>query len=229
MVVVVACVATVAVVLLLRTPLLRAPAPFYLAAGLFGLAGAVDVAALAAVPLPAFVLYVLKHGSVAFVLFAVVMYAGALPEASWLRRYLMPVRGRLSIVASLIAGGHAVGYLLVFAAGVLLRSVPLGARSLLSFLLAFALLALLVPLAVTSVVAIRDRMTAARWKRLQKWAYLFFALLYVHVAVMLVPAALCGGDAFVRFACYTTVSVPYLVLFFVQNKLGVSGSSAAAN
>ena len=211
---------TLAAVLLLRTPLMHAPAVFYVLAVLGGIACTVQVPAFAGVSLPGSLSYVLKHGSVAYFLFAIVMYVGVLPDASRMRHYLMPVRGKLSILASLVACGHFAGYLGAFAAGLFSRSAPVASRALLAFALALALCALLAPLAVTSVAAIRDKMTAVRWKRLQQWAYVFFAFLYAHVAVMLAPTALRGGDAALRFACYTAVFVPYVVLFFARGKWG---------
>lgn len=229
MVVLAACIVTVVAVLLLRTPLMRAPAVFYVLATLLGIVASLDLSTLAAVPIPESLVYVLKHGSVAFFLFAIVMYVGVLPETSRLRQYLMPVRGKLSIVASLVAVGHFAGYLAAFASGFLFRSAPVAPRTWMVFLLALALVALLIPLTVTSFVAIRNRMPVARWKQLQRWAYLFFALLYVHVAAMLAPTAMRGGDALVRFAFYTAVFAPYLALFFVWNKLGAPKHAQEAN
>ena len=218
MTVVFACVITVLAVLVLRTPLLRAPAVFYILAVLLSVASALQLPASDILSFSSQLEYVVKHGSVAFFLFAIIMYVGVLPETSRLRHYLMPVRGKLSIAASLIAAGHFVGYLAAFLAGFLSRTAPMVPRALAAFVFALALFALLVPLAITSVTAIRDKMPVQRWKKLQQWAYVFFALLYVHVVVMLAPTALRGGDATLRFACYTAVFVPYIILFFARGK-----------
>ncbi|MBQ9021739.1 MAG: ferric reductase-like transmembrane domain-containing protein [Eggerthellaceae bacterium] len=218
MTVVLACFITVLTVLVLRTPLQHAPVVFYILAALLSVASALQLPAADMLAFSGPLEYVVKHGSVAFFLFAIIMYVGVLPETSRLRHYLMPVRGKLSIVASLIAAGHFVGYLAAFLAGFLSRTAPMVPRALAAFIFALVLFALFVPLAITSVTAIRDKMPAQRWKQLQQWAYVFFALLYVHMAIMLAPTALRGGDAAVRFACYTAVFVPYIVLFFARGK-----------
>ena len=51
------------------------------------------------------------------------------------------------------------------------------------------------------------------WKRLQRWAYVFFGLVYVHLMLMLAPAASRGGEAAVAsVAVYTVVFGAYAVL-----------------
>ncbi|MFQ8866773.1 MAG: hypothetical protein ACLR67_00475 [Eggerthella lenta] len=55
------------------------------------------------------------------------------------------------------------------------------------------LLVLLLVLGVTSFGFVKKHMRTESWKRLQRWAYVFFGLVYVHLMLMLAPAASRGG------------------------------------
>lgn len=152
-----------------------------------------------------------------FGLFAVVMYIGVLPEGSRARRWLGPIRGELSIIASILTAGHVLNYLSSyierFCAGYFGSSPAMAA----SFAVAFLLVALLIPLAVTSVNAVRRRMHAASWKRLQRLAYPFFGLIFVHLAFLLGPSATSPEQkAFVSVCVYTAVFALYAALRIVR-------------
>ena len=76
-----------------------------------------------------------------------------------------------------------------------------------------ALLVLLLVLGVTSLQGVKRRMDAGTWKRLQKWAYVFFGLVYVHLMSILLPSALAQGmTARVSIAVYTVLFGLYAAL-----------------
>ena len=80
-------------------------------------------------------------------------------------------------------------------------------------MLALVLFALLLVLGVTSFNAVKRRMRADTWKRVQLLAYPFFGLVYVHLLLMLLPSALQGGAAAqASVAAYTAVFGTYAVL-----------------
>lgn len=143
-------------------------------------------------------------------LFVVVMYIGCFPRASRVSFWLRPVRAELSIAACLLAAGHMAAYLGTYvsmtAAGTAKGNVAV------AFAVALALLVLLLVLGVTSVHRVKRAMTAERWMAVQKWAYGFFGLIYVHLALMLMPAAAHGGlSAQESLAVYTAVFGVYVV------------------
>jgi len=71
----------------------------------------------------------------------------------------------------------------------------------------------MVPLGVTSLKSVKRRMQARWWSRIQKLAYGFYALMYAHIAFMIVPAALNGGRAAcVNCIVYTLVFGAYVIL-----------------
>ena len=84
---------------------------------------------------------------------------------------------------------------------------------------AAAITVLLVVLGVTSFNSVKARMSKQIWVKVQKWAYVFFGLTYVHVLAMLLPSALGGGAAAVQsVAAYTVVFGAYAVLRVARAK-----------
>lgn len=72
---------------------------------------------------------------------------------------------------------------------------------------------LLLVLGVTSFAFVKRRMRTDSWKRLQRWAYVFFGLVYVHLMLMLAPAASQGGEAAVAsVVMHTVIFGAYAVL-----------------
>ena len=85
--------------------------------------------------------------------------------------------------------------------------------------MAAAITVLLVVLGVTSFNSVKARMSKQIWVKVQKWAYVFFGLTYVHVLAMLLPSALGGGAAAVQsVAAYTVVFGAYAVLRVARAK-----------
>ena len=66
---------------------------------------------------------------------------------------------------------------------------------------------------VTSAQRVKHAMKAASWKRVQRLAYPFYVLTYVHLALLLMPSALAGNDvAVLSIAVYSIVMGAYVVL-----------------
>lgn len=194
----------------LRNPLHKWPLAFY------GLAIAVDVlfacGSFGMLPrsiwMPLLVL--VQKCMVALAMFVVVMFIGCFNKESKVGRWLRPVRAELSIIACILACGHMAVYLASYLPR--LFNGGLGGNVLASLVLALVLLALLLVLGVTSFQTVKKHMRTETWKRLQKLAYLFFGLVYVHLVLMLLPSALAGGAAArVTVGIYTVMFVGYAV------------------
>ena len=199
-------------VFLLRTPLLRAPVVFYIIAIAYDIAILAYPQAFQMLPGAFAASAAIERGMVPFVLFIVVMYIGVLPESSALRRYLQPIRGYLSIFAALLACGHFARYLARLVLGLNVQAAFSTVRADVFLVIALCLAVLLAVLAVTSIGCVREHMGSLRWRAIQKWAYVFVGVMYVHALVMLGPMALRGGDAAIRLGCYTLAIVVYAVL-----------------
>ncbi|MDE8701844.1 ferric reductase-like transmembrane domain-containing protein [Adlercreutzia equolifaciens] len=214
----------------LRNPLRKAPAAFY------GLAIATVVLYFAApgLALPhdasIVLLFAMQRCFVPVALFVLVMYIGVLPYGSSLRRWLQPVRGPLSVVACILVFGHMAHYF----AGYLPRMFGLGSVAsnvVVSFVVASLLFVLLLVLGVTSLEIVKRRMKASLWKRIQRLAYLFYALTYLHLMAMLLPSALAGGtQALVSMGIYTVVFGCYAIarVVIALKGLGTTLETAAS-
>ncbi len=204
-------VVTVAATLALREPLKRWPVLFYVlavAAVVIYFAGVNDL--LSGTwwkPMIALV----QRCMVALALFTVVMFIGALPKGSKLDMWLRPVRAEISIVACILCLGHMCAYLSPYAARAIAGS--LAGATLASFIVALVLFVLLIILGVTSFNFVKHRMSGCVWKNVQRLAYPFFGLAWVHLMFMLAPAAAKGGEqAVFSVALYSVVFGLYLAL-----------------
>ncbi len=201
-----------AVCCLLRNPLRRVPWLFY------GLAVAFDmlyfaVGAVGVVrPVQTILLFAMNKCLLPTALFVLVMYVGVFAKGGAVRRWLQPLRTPVSIVACILALGHMVRFFGVYATRVLNGGlVAMNVTA--SFAIALMLFVLLAMLGITSFECVRWRMETTAWRRIQRLAYGFYALVYVHVLVMLGPAALNGGAGAIEgVAVYTVVFGAYAVL-----------------
>ena len=107
---------TAAVVFLLKPAIKKAPAAWYVSAGILmvlyvaGLQGWLPLPA----PVRSALFLLLQKGTLAVALFAVVMFIGALPRDSGPRKHLMPIRAELSVIACILVCGHIVAYCLSY-------------------------------------------------------------------------------------------------------------------
>jgi uncharacterized protein with FMN-binding domain/DMSO/TMAO reductase YedYZ heme-binding membrane subunit len=205
--------------LLCAKPLKARPAPFYLAAAL--IAGVVTALHWMAVlpsavrAYPATVVGAL--GTAAFIL---VMVVGAFPNGHPFLRRVMPVRGELSIVACLLTLGHNLSYGRRYLTPGYLFSGPITPTKVAGWVSAVSI-ALMLVLTVTSVKAVRRRFRPQAWKALQRWAYLFYALVYLHVLLMTIPNIARGREPYKYMVNLLVYSVIYLGYAVCRVRKGV--------
>lgn len=154
----------------------------------------------------------MQKSTLSLALFAVVMFIGAFRRDSVIGVGLRPVRAELSIAACILTMGHMFVYLMAFLPRALGGGLTEG-RFLLFFTTCVLLLVLLLILGITSFSEIKRRMNAASWVKLQKWAYVFFGLIYVHLVSILLPSALQQGvTARISIAIYTVLFGLYAIM-----------------
>ncbi|MEG2948877.1 MAG: hypothetical protein RR822_05845 [Raoultibacter sp.] len=150
---------------------------------------------------------------IGFGLFSVVMFIGVFPEKSKVRRMLMPIRGELSIIAAILVIGHVVNYLESYFGQILAGFVGMSLGMVLSFIVSSLLIVLLVILTVTSFSRVRKSMDPAVWKFVQKSAYVFFGLTYLHLVLVLLPTVSSTAQkAALSIAIYSAIMILYVVL-----------------
>lgn len=201
---------SIVLVLVFSKPLKRHPVPFYLVAlALVALYGYGTIQGVGGEAWSWF-MPLMQRCTLAFLLFSIVMFVGVLSDSSPLRAQLMPVRRQLSILACIFAVGH-----IAFYATSYVPRIPSVFTGNLAFSLSLAALivVLMAVLLVTSFQVVKHRMSASAWKGVQRLAYPFYLLTYVHLALLLAPSALAGKDtAVVSLAVYTVVVLAYIVL-----------------
>lgn len=155
--------------------------------------------------------WLMQKDMLSVAMFAVVMFIGVLPRQWRIAESLRAIRTELSIGACILTLGHVVLYLSEFLPRAF-ASHSLKSNVAVSFAVALVLAALLIVLGVTSLRAVKRRMETRSWKRLQRLAYAFFGLVYLHLMLMLVPSALVSNlEAQVSIAAYTAVFGTYAV------------------
>lgn len=149
--------------------------------------------------------------TLALALFIIVMFIGVFRKDSKAGLMLRPMRAELSIMACILCLGHVCVYLTAFVPRFTSGTADVW---LWAFIVAAAvLLVLLLMLGVTSLSPVKRRMGAASWVKLQKWSYAFFGLIYLHLAIILLPSALTqGATAATSVVVYTGMFGVYAVL-----------------
>ncbi len=159
-----------------------------------------------------YVLPLLSQGALGGMFFIFVMYAGALPKKSvWLRR-LMPIRGELSILASILTFGHNLAYGKTYFVR-LFSSVRLSQTVTAAAVCSLLMIVIMLPLFITSFPSVRKKMRPRNWKKLQRLAYLFYLLMYVHIVLINLSGAWNGRPSAILNLCvYSVLFISYGVL-----------------
>lgn len=193
-------------------PLKRHPVPFYIAATVIALA--VLGCTIAGVTFPAWfqnwIWPIVSRSAFSTALFAAIMWTGALPNGSKAIKHLMPIRGELSILACILTLGHNVSYGLTYFRFLFTQPSILPGNQLAAAICSLVMICIMLPLFVTSFKSVRKKMKASSWKKLQRLAYVFYALIYVHVMLLTVPAALQGRSGYLlTMLAYSVVFLGY--------------------
>jgi DMSO/TMAO reductase YedYZ heme-binding membrane subunit len=133
-------------------------------------------------------------GTLGFPLLVIIMYMGALNPKNPYVKKLLGIRKELSILSGFPILTHSLirvtnnfpsalkffsdneGYM---ANTKVINALGAGITSF-SFVLGILMLALFIPLWVTSFDSVHKRMGNVRWKKLQRWSYVLYATLFIH-------------------------------------------------
>ncbi|MDE6086916.1 MAG: FMN-binding protein [Oscillospiraceae bacterium] len=158
-----------------------------------------------------YVMDLFNKGALACALWCVVAYMGALPNGSAAIKKLMPIRGELSIFSASITVSHAVTYGIVYLQR-LFRNSGGDFNFIATCIICALLLIIMIPLTILSFKNIRKKINAKTWKKIQRFAYAFYALIYLHVMLIYVPRARMGRDgSLLSILLYTAVFAGYAV------------------
>ncbi len=163
-------------------------------------------------------------------MFIVIMFIGALPSTSKLRKIFMPIRSEMSIMAGFFVLVHNLVFgrkyfVMLFTAPGELSPVKLAAT-----IVSFTAVVLLIILLVTSFPKIRKKMLASSWKKLQRLAYPYYYLVYIHIMILYVskvPVMMAKQSErltlyIIGIAFYTIIYATYTVMKIKKDKFGLA-------
>lgn len=213
MLLIISLVLAVAFVFLCGKALKKHPNLFYIGAGII-------TAVLALIPfdgVPDFVnnyiLALFRRGSLATAIFIIVMYTGALKNGSALMKKLIVIRGELSIMASIMILCHNIFFGKTYFVRLFTSASTMPVTQLLAAIASLLMLVIMIPLAIMSFPKIRKKMKPKLWKRFQRFAYAFYALIYIHIFLLTYSSAQARrGDYALSLILYTIVFGVYLVM-----------------
>ena len=179
----------------------------------YGLATLISLAVIAAVwsgalPDSRWFFPVFTQGGLACALFIAVMFASAVPNGSGFMRTVMPIRGELSILASILTLGHNIAFGRTYFVR-LFRGASMPGNVLAAAICSLLMIAIMLPLFITSFKRVRRRMKPGSWKRLQRLAYVFYGLMYIHVLLLNLPGARTSAAAQCNVIVYSVVFLTY--------------------
>lgn len=223
-----------ALVLLCAKPIRKAPVALYAFAialdlvYLYGMASGANTGA--STGFWAAFLPFMQRCTLAFAFFTIVMFAGVFGEGSHIRTRIFAIRRQLSIAACILALCHIAYYVYTYFFQVIQATGGVPTTNLaISLVISGLLLVLFTMLLVTSFNAVKRRMRAQTWKNVQRWAYVFYGMTYVHLAIILLPPAFAGKEtAIVGMAVYTAVFAAYAVLRIGRALSNRKGHESAA-
>lgn len=213
MLLIISLVLAVAFVFLCGKALKKHPILFYSGAGIITIV-------LALIPfdgVPNFVnnyiLALFRRGSLATAIFIIVMYTGALKNGSALMKRLIVIRGELSIMASIMILCHNIFFGKTYFVRLFTSALTMPVTQLLAAIASLLMLVIMIPLAIMSFPKVRKKMKPKLWKRLQRFAYVFYALIYIHIFLLTYSSAQARrGDYALSLILYTIIFGVYLVM-----------------
>ncbi len=159
------------------------------------------------------ILGIFAKGSLGTAMFVAVMYAGALPKGSKLIAPLMKIRGELSITAAILVLCHNFTYGITYFKMLFIKPEALSATQFTAAIISLVLIIIMIVLTVTSFQAVRKKMKAKKWKQLQRTAYVFYGLMYVHIMLINIPYARLGlGTYIANVVIYSIVFLGYAAM-----------------
>lgn len=147
-------------------------------------------------------------GFLSLAFFLLVMFCGALNLKWNITKRLLSIRGELSILGCILMLPHIVIYITKFLMKFFSDS-KITYNTYIYTVFGFIAFLIMIPLFITSFKFIRKKLTHSKWKSIQRYSYLFFLLIYLHIAVILINAK---EFNLTKFLIYTIIFLAYSIL-----------------
>lgn len=197
----------------LKDKLKQYPNIFYIGAAVV----TIVIFSLRTVAMPQFVrqniVGIFAKGTIGTAFFIIVMITGALPRGSKFIGPLMRIRGELSIMAAILVLSHNLTYGMTYFKMLFSAPAALPAAQRCAVVISLMLIVLMIGLTVISFPAVRKKMNPKKWKQIQRSAYVFYGLLYVHIMLINIPYARMGLHMYaVNVLVYSIVFAGYAAM-----------------
>ncbi len=160
-----------------------------------------------------------QRGALSTATFIIVMFLGTITKQNAFSIRLLKIRGEISIIGCILAFAHNIVFGVVYFPMLISRPEALDGPRLWAAYLTLILLALMIPLFLTSFRCIRKKMRPKAWKRLQRLAYPFYYLIYIHVMLLYsIDAKAHIFDILVYTGIYALYTVLRLRKYFLMKK-----------
>ncbi|MDE6678639.1 MAG: hypothetical protein K2K02_06330, partial [Ruminococcus sp.] len=160
-----------------------------------------------------YIIGLFTRGAFATALWCVVMWTGAFPNGSAPIKKLMPIRSELSIFSAILTLGHNIGFGQTYFVRLFTDTGRMSSNQITAGILSIAMLVIMIPLTVMSFPAVRKKMNPKLWKKIQRTAYLFYTMIYIHVIVLYYPMAKAGREGiFFNILVYSVTFIGYAVM-----------------
>lgn len=165
-----------------------------------------------------------QRGIFSTVTFMIVMFLGTVTKSNEISKKLMSIRGEISIMGCIFVLCHNVIYGVVYFPALFKNPQLMPTNHLIAAVITLILLALMLPLFITSFKCVRKKMNAKSWKNLQRLAYPFFILIYVHIMTLYLPS---WKQYTLDIALYTIIYASYIVLRLRKRSVTIKRRTAA--
>lgn len=151
-------------------------------------------------------------GNFSIAFFMLVMFAGALSPRWNVTKKLLSIRAEAAILGTILIIPHGVMYSVRFIVK-LLNNKPITTLYIVYLIIGLIAFIIMIPLFITSLKKVRSKMKYVEWKRLQRWAYPFYVLIYIHIVL-----SIFNDDEFdiIKLSIYTVVFVSYFILKLIK-------------
>lgn len=159
-----------------------------------------------------YIIGLFSRGAFATSLWIIVMWTGALKNGSKLIKKLMSIRGELSIMAGILTLSHNISFGKTYFVRLFTSASSMSVTHIVAAIMSIVMLFIMIPLTIMSFPKIRKKMNGKLWKKIQRTAYAFYALIYLHIVTLYLPLAQRGNISYwVGVLIYSIIFISYAV------------------
>lgn len=161
----------------------------------------------------------IDSGALGGAIFIVVMYMGVFNMNNNFEKRLRRLRGELSIIGTIFTLPHNIHYLFEYifnSQAILNMKTSTKIICLIMFMAGLIAIIIMIPLFITSFIKVKRRIPGKTWKYIQNFAYIFYAAVFVQVAMVYIgkPSSLARN---LSILFYMVIFISYTYKKFILN------------